>query len=45
VVSCGLEEFKNTKGVITILKSKKDTQHNVLMENDKQRSTKHYTEN
>jgi hypothetical protein len=36
VVSCGLEEFKNPKGVFPILKSKNDRQHNVHMENDKQ---------
>jgi len=36
------EEFEDTKGVIRILKSKKDRQHNG--QTDKQRSTKHYTE-
>ena len=33
------EEFKDTKGVIRIRKSKKDRQHNGQKEKDKQRST------
>ena len=37
------EEFEYIKGVIRIRKSKKDRQHNG--QKDKQRSTKHYTEN
>ena len=42
-----LEEFEDTKGVVRIHKSK-DRRHNDQnnkMINDKQRSTKHYTEN
>jgi len=34
-----VEEFEDTKGVITIHKSKKNKQHNV--QKNKQRSTKH----
>ena len=40
----GLQEFEDTKGVITIRKSKKNRQHNGPKEKeqrDKQRSTKH----
>ena len=39
------EEFEDTKGVIRIRKSKKDRQHNDQKKKDKQRSTKHYTQN
>ena len=39
------EEFEDTKGVIRIRKSKKDRQHNGEKKDDKQRCTKHYTEN
>ena len=39
------EEFEDTKGVMRIRKSKKDRQHNCQQKEDKQRSTKHYTEN
>jgi hypothetical protein len=42
------EEFKDTKGVFRIRKSKKYKQHNgqkKKRQNGKQRSTKHYTEN
>ena len=41
------EEFKDTKGVIRICKSKKNRQHNEWKkeQKDKQLSTKHYTEN
>jgi len=42
------EKFEDTKGVIRIRKSKEDIQHNGQMktgQRDKQRSTKHYTEN
>jgi len=39
------EEFEDTKGVISVRKSKKDRQHNGQKKKDKQRSTKHYTEN
>ena len=42
------EKFIDTKGVIRSRKSKKDWQHNGQKEKgqkDKQRSTKHYTEN
>ena len=35
------EEFEDTKGVIRILISKKNRQHNGQKEKDKQRSTKH----
>jgi hypothetical protein len=38
------EEFEDTKGVVIIRKSK-DRQHNSKKEKDKQKSTKHYTEN
>jgi hypothetical protein len=38
------EEFEQTKGVIRIRKSK-DRQCNDQKKKDKQRSTKHYTEN
>jgi len=37
------EEIEDTKGVIRIRKLKKNRQHNG--QKDKQRSTKHYTEN
>jgi len=37
------EEFEDTKGVIIILKSKKDRQHRGQKKKDKQQSTKHYT--
>ena len=37
------EEIEDTKGVIRIRKSKKNRRHNG--QKDKQRSTKHYTEN
>ena len=37
------EEFEETKGVNRICKSKKDRQYK--RKNDKQRYTKHYTEN
>ena len=42
------EEFEDTKDVIRIRKSKKDKQHNDQKkkgQKDKQRFTKHYTEN
>ena len=41
------EEFEDTKVVIRIRKSKKDSQNNGLRkeQKDKQRSTKHNTEN
>jgi len=42
------EEFEDIKRVIRISKSKKDRQRNCSKEKvqrDKQRSTKHYTEN
>ena len=42
------ERFEDTKGVIRILKSEKDRQHNAQKKKrhrDKQRSTKHYSEN
>ena len=40
------EEFKETKGVIRICKSKKDRQHNSQRKRIKgQQSTKHYTYN
>ena len=42
--SSRLEDFEDTKGVIRIHKSK-DRQHNDQKKRDKQRSTKHYTEN
>ena len=38
------EQFEDTKGVILIRKSKKDTQQNGQKKKDKQQSTKHYTE-
>ena len=43
-----LEEFEDTKGVIRSRKSKTDRQYNgqkKKRQKDKQRSTKHYTEN
>jgi hypothetical protein len=39
------EELEDAKGVIRICKSKKDRQHNGQKIKEKQRSTKHYTEN
>jgi len=39
------EEFDVTEGVIRIHNAKKDRQHNGQRKMDKQRSTKHYTEN
>jgi predicted phosphoadenosine phosphosulfate sulfurtransferase len=41
------EEFGDTKGVIGIRKSEKNRRHNGQRkaQKDKQRSTKHYTEN
>ena len=45
IVSLIREEFKDTKEVIRIHKSKKDRQYNGQKKKDKQRSTKHYTEN
>ena len=39
------EEFEDIKGLIRILKSKKYRQHNGQQKNDKQRSTKYFTEN
>ena len=39
------EKFEDIKGVIRIRKSKKDRQYNGQKKKDKQRSTKHYTEN
>ena len=39
------EEFEDTKGIIRIRNSKKNRQHNGKTKNDKQRYTKHYTEN
>ena len=45
IVSLIREEFKDTKEVIRIHKSKKDRQYNDQKKKDKQRSTKHYTEN
>jgi len=38
------EEFKDTEGIIRIRKSK-DRKHNDQKKKNKQRSTKHYTEN
>jgi len=35
------EEFEDTKGIIRIRKSKKNSQHNGKKKRDKQRSTKH----
>ena len=35
------EELEDTKGIIRIRKSKKDTQHNGQKKKEKQRSTKH----
>jgi hypothetical protein len=40
-IFCIQEEFKDTKGVIRIHKSKNDRQHNDQKKKDKQRSTKH----
>ena len=37
-------KFEDTKGIIRNRKSKKDIQHNDQMEQDNQRSMKHYTE-
>ena len=45
IVSLIREEFKDTKEVIRIHKSKKHSQYNGQKKKDKQRSTKHYTEN
>ena len=39
------EKIEDTKGVISIRKSKTDRQLNGHTKKDKQRSTKHYTEN
>jgi hypothetical protein len=39
------EKFEDIKGVIRSRKSKKDRQYNGQKKKDKQRSTKHYTEN
>ena len=39
------QEFENTKGLIRISKSKKDSQHNGQKKKDKKLSTKHCTEN
>ena len=39
------EEFEDTKGVIRSRKTKKDRQDYSLKKKNKQRSTKHYTEN
>jgi hypothetical protein len=39
------KSLKDNKGVIKIYKSKKDIQDNDQMKEDKQRPTKHYTEN
>ena len=39
------EVFENTKGIIRGRKSMKDRQHHGQTKKDKQRSTKHYTEN
>ena len=41
---CMQIEFEDTKGVIIIRKSK-DRQHNGQKKQNKQQSTKHYTEN
>jgi peptidyl-tRNA hydrolase len=40
LLSINNEEFEDTKGVIRIRISKKDTQHNGQKKKDKQRSTK-----
>jgi hypothetical protein len=51
IINCAFwqEEFEDTKEVIKIRKSKKNRQHNNKKkekeQKDKQRSTKHYTEN
>ena len=37
--------FENTKGIIRSRKSMKDRKHHGQKKKDKQRSTKHYTEN
>jgi hypothetical protein len=37
--------FENTKGIVRSGKSMKDRQHHGQKKKDKQRSTKHYTEN
>jgi len=41
----GLRTFEDTKEVIRNSKAKKERQDNGQKKNDKQRSTKHYTEN
>jgi hypothetical protein len=38
-------KFEDTKGIIRSRKWKKDRQHNDQKKNDKQLSTKYYTEN
>jgi hypothetical protein len=48
LLDAGSEEFKDTKGVSKIRKSKKDRQHNGQKKTDykkKERSTKQYTDN
>ena len=39
------EKFEDTKAIIRSRNSKKSRQHNDQKKKDKQRSTKHYTEN